>query len=743
MSKHMNTDTIELLAPAGSYEALTAAIQAGADAVYVGGSRFGARAYANNLDQDQLCEAIDLVHLHGKKLYLTVNTLLKEPELTGELYEYLKPYYERGLDAVIVQDYGVFRFIRENFSDLPIHASTQMTITGPMGASLLEKEGATRIVTARELSLEDIRAIRSESRLEIESFVHGALCYCYSGQCLFSSMIGGRSGNRGRCAQPCRQAYEVWENGKTVNNKSCAYPLNTKDMCTIEILPQIIQAGVTSLKIEGRMKKPEYTAGVVSIYRKYLDLYLQGEKSYQVEKKDLQILYDLFNRDGFHQSYYLTSGGREMMALQNKKNEEGKKDPASARQREKTNAQMLETYVQAKKQEKINGSFTIYSDSPAILTVYLGEHTAAASCDGVVKARNRPLTKEAVEKQLRKTGQTPYQFDHLEIFMGDDVFLPLQSLNEVRRQALQNLTEELLRPYQRTAKIKKSQTAQREKKELEKSADIHVSIETEEQLRAALLFPQVEGIYLSYDLYQRKDQKRWLAQMEEAVRDVQDAGKKVWIAMPYVWKEKQSREELHFFKLCDSWKVDGYLVRNLESFCFLKKLGKESQARLDYCMYTWNHMAQEYWRLENSGGDTIPYELNYKEMLGRDNADSELLVYGRVPMMVSAQCIKKNLEDCTHSHASLVLKDRIHAEFPVQCCCNTCYNVIYNSVPLSLLRDRDEIGKLKCAALRLAFTTENYGETSLVLKATAAGWQEERAELKWPVTRGHFKRSVE
>ena len=267
----------ELLAPAGSMESLKAAVHAGADAVYMGGQRFGARAYADNPDQDHLKEAIDYCHLHGRSLYLTVNTLLKEQEMC-ELYDYLAPLYEHGLDAAIVQDMGVLSFVREQFPDLPIHASTQMTVTGADGAEFLKEFGVTRVVTARELSLKEIREIYEKTGMEIESFVHGALCYCYSGQCLFSSLIGGRSGNRGRCAQPCRLPYELYQKEQAVRNAEGMYLLSPKDMCALELLPEILKSGVYSLKIEGRMKKPEYTAGVVRIYRKYLDLCLKEKK---------------------------------------------------------------------------------------------------------------------------------------------------------------------------------------------------------------------------------------------------------------------------------------------------------------------------------------------------------------------------------------------------------------------------------------------------------------------------------
>ena len=284
----------EILSPAGSLNALYAGIYAGADAVYIGGQKFGARAYAENPENTDLLRAMDYVHMQDKKIYLTVNTLLKNQEIENQLYDYLLPFYKNGLDAVIVQDLGVFQFIKEAFPKMEIHASTQMAITGVESAKLLKNMGASRVVTARELSLVELQEIHENVDVEIESFIHGAMCYSYSGMCLFSSIIGGRSGNRGRCAGPCRQPYEVYQNGIRRNDKNSLYALSLKDMNTIEIIPQILNAGVFSLKIEGRMKSPEYAAGVVSIYRKYVDLYLEkGEEFYQVAKKDYENLMDL------------------------------------------------------------------------------------------------------------------------------------------------------------------------------------------------------------------------------------------------------------------------------------------------------------------------------------------------------------------------------------------------------------------------------------------------------------------
>ncbi|QHQ62485.1 hypothetical protein Ana3638_18255 [Anaerocolumna sedimenticola] len=322
---------IEILAPAGSFESLAAAINASCDAVYIGGTKFGARAYADNLEVENMLYAIDYVHTHDKKIYMTVNTLLKNKELENELYEYIYPYYKQGLDAVIVQDVGVLRFLHEQFPNLPLHASTQMTLTMAQGAEVLKEFGVTRMVTSRELGLKEIKNIRNNTDLEIESFVHGALCYCYSGQCLMSSMIGGRSGNRGKCAQPCRMPYQLIENGKNLSGADEKYLLSPKDICTLDMIPELIEAGINSFKIEGRMKRPEYTAGVTAAYRKYTDKYLElGKEKYETYlsshkteiEKDMMKLQDLYNRGGFTRGYYKDKNGRTMISL-NRPNHSG------------------------------------------------------------------------------------------------------------------------------------------------------------------------------------------------------------------------------------------------------------------------------------------------------------------------------------------------------------------------------------------------------------------------------------
>lgn len=313
----------EILAPCGSIASLKGAVKAGADAVYIGGSKFGARAYAENPDNDELLSAIDFVHLNGKKIYMTVNTLLKEDEIRKELYDFIEPCYLHGLDAVIVQDLGVLEFLRREFPDLPLHASTQMTVTNSDGANLLKEQfGITRVVPARELTLPEVRRLREGTELEIECFVHGALCYSYSGQCLLSSMIGGRSGNRGRCAQPCRMKYDLLLNNKKIGD---SYALSLKDICTLEMLPDLVEAGIDSFKIEGRMKKAEYSAGITACYRKVLEKYFElGKDEYtSYIKNNPDFLSDtvseaaeLYNRGGFSCGYYPSFHGKAMMSTE-------------------------------------------------------------------------------------------------------------------------------------------------------------------------------------------------------------------------------------------------------------------------------------------------------------------------------------------------------------------------------------------------------------------------------------------
>jgi len=731
---------IELLAPAGSYEAVEAAFKAGADAVYLGGQKFGARAYAENLDQDQMIQAIDNTHLHGKKLYLTVNTLLKNKEMERELYDYLLPYYEAGLDAVIVQDLGVLSFIKTHFPDIHIHASTQMTITGPESARLLKEAGASRVVTARELSLEEIRKIYQETHMEIESFVHGALCYCYSGQCLMSSLFGGRSGNRGRCAQPCRLPYQVYRDGKQLNDARTGYPLSPKDMCTVGILPQILEAGVHSLKIEGRMKKPEYTAGVVAIYRKYLDRYLEGEKNPVVSKEDYQILLDIYNRDGFHESYYKQRNGREMMALRNEKKSISGEEKKKARN-EKLFEEIRDKYLSGKKQEKIKGTLSLFPDCPAILEIEYGSMQVTAQGEMVQEAASRPLEEDRIRRQMMKTGETEFVFESLDIFMGERIFLPVQQLNELRRQGLELLKKAILQPFKRQAVSALGEDISEEDEG--KLSGMSASVVSFQQLKAVMDVSGINRVYVDCGMFPVDS---FYDSVLKVIKDGEKRKKECYLMLPHMVRDRELKGRKESFNRLVENGLSGFVVRNMESYGVLKQMGLEKKAILDFNLYTMNDESQKFWKKQGILWNTIPLELNSKELRFRDNRNSEIMVYGYIPLMISVQCLQKNLERCNRQCAVLTVKDRYQKEFHAVCNCEFCYNTIYNSLPLSLLGDANQVRSLETGGYRLSFTLENEEETRRIAREFAEVYcegKESKQKFLGETTKGHFSRGVE
>ena len=735
----------ELLAPAGSYEGLQAVVKAGADAVYIGGSMFGARAYANNPQQEEMLEAIDYAHIHGKQIYLTVNTLLKNKELYGQLYDYLAPYYQQGIDAVIVQDLGVLSFLKKEFPNLPIHASTQMAVTGAKGAGLLKEAGVSRIVTARELSLKEIHEIYQETGIEIESFVHGALCYCYSGMCLFSSMLGGRSGNRGRCAQPCRLPYTAYKGKQQISQEEQSYLLSPKDMCTVDILPEILQAGVYSLKIEGRMKRPEYAAGVTAIYRKYLDLYEKNPKNYEITTEDRQMLLDLYQRDGFNQGYYHFHNGKEMMAVVNQK-EQNKKQKIAGKRNEALFEKLKKEYLDTKKQEKINGNFILFANSPAILDLDFQDIHVQVMGDTVEEAVKRPLSADRVEKQMRKTGQTPFVFDTLEIMTDEAGFLPMQSINELRRKGLEELQRELLKKYRRALPEKTENSRAKNDEVFLRNPVFYASVETKEQLEAAMEEKAIQGVYCHISMFEKK--QLW-KKVFETMYQVHEKGKEFYLALPYMLRDGQlADEEQEVLKIAEQ--CEGFLVRNMEELGYLSKLGLLQKAVTDYSVYAFNDNAKNM--LDDWGvlRTTVPLELNGKEIHARDNRNSEMIIYGHYPMMISAQCIKKTCGKCDKNSSFVRLKDRYGKYFPTRTFCDFCYNVIYNSVPTGLLEEAPQILGEGFASLRLNFTDETKEEVKNLLDIFIGTYRQENKNVKKKnpkempeFTKGHFKRGVE
>lgn len=737
----MDKRQVELLAPAGSYESMTAAVCAGADAVYIGGSRFGARAYANNLDEEAMLRAIDYVHLHGRRLYMTVNTLMKERELEG-LFDYLNPYYMQGLDAAIVQDLGVFSYLKEHFPGLHLHASTQMTITGAYGAKLLKELGASRVVTARELSLEEIREIKEQADVEIESFVHGALCYCYSGQCLMSSLIGGRSGNRGRCAQTCRLPYEVKQGGKTLNKKDEKYVLSLKDLCTLDLIPDMLEAGIYSLKIEGRMKSPRYTAGVVSVYRKYVDRYLEyGREGYRVEEADKRLLLDLFDRGGFSDGYYQNHNGRHMVALKEK--------PAFREGNQGLFDYLDKTYVEGERQEPVKGMVSLREGEPVALSLAVSglgkeeperEIRVAVTGQEAQTALNQPITKEKLLKQMGKTGGTPFVFETLEAEMSGSPFLPVQALNELRRQGLKALEDAVLGQYRResgTAEPEKIGSEERQR-ETGRSCRLTAQTEREDVARELLTIPEISRIYLDSCGI---GAERW----EELAAACKAAGKECYLSLPQIFR-KEARE--YFRREREAFLAagfDGCLIRSAEELLFLREeYSWKGRLIFDSSLYTFNRKAQE--TMIRLGADelTYPLELNSGELGALDGLGEELVVYGNLPVMVSAQCIRRTVSGCDHRPEVVRLKDRLGKEFPVRNCCRFCYNIIYNTSPLSLLGQERQVERLGPAGLRLQFTLEEPREAGQIARAFADSFLHGRVvSLPGSFTRGHFKRGVE
>lgn len=747
---------LELLAPAGSLKTLKAVIHAGADAVYLGGSMFGARAYANNFNEEELLEAIRFGHIHGRKIILAVNTLLKEYEL-GQLYDYLHPYYEAGLDAVIVQDMGVMEFIKTHFPNLPIHTSTQMTITNVEGARLLKEQGVERVVTAREMSLEEIQRIHDEVGVELESFIHGALCYCYSGQCLFSSIIGGRSGNRGRCAQPCRLSYEVLQGEKSLTGHHATPILSLKDMCTLPFLYELADHGVYSFKIEGRMKTPEYAAGVVSIYRKYMDSYLDGSRI-PVEKKDIRALLELGNRGGFTNGYYYHHNDSDMLSGESASHNKSEGVLQDNIRRE---------YVDTELKEKIKGKLILNKECPAKIDVQYGKIKVSYQGDMVLVAQNRPLTEEVVTEKITKTGNTPFVFENLEVTMDDDIFMPVNQLNQLRRGALEALEEALLKPYERTLPelvetssaetdrqttgnaIKEKQISGQSlsqtsgQQSVGSSTEVRVLIEDAEQLPAVLKADFVDTVYLDCMLYTRENLIRMLS---EDIDRVHASGKKAFYVFPFIFRQQTS---LFYEKIMPELKklpLNGIMVRSLDEIAFIKEWGNENwQMVSDSNLYTYSNEAAEYFYRLGMIQDTIPVELNRKEILRRGNSRSEIIIYGRLPLMITAQCIHKNTLGCMHQPDVLTLKDRYSVHFPVKNFCSECYNVIYNSLPVCLFKEDVTVKKIAPAAVRLSFTTETEEETEQILTIYGDIYKNGGILGQMPMecTNGHFKRGVE
>ena len=705
----MRNKDFELLAPAGSLEILKGVIESGADAVYVGGSMFGARVYANNFTEEELLEAIDFAHLRGVKVYLTVNTLIKNSEFS-KLYDYLLVYYKRGLDAVIVQDIGVVKAIHEYFPSMEIHTSTQMTVTGADGVRFLSQFGVTRVVMAREVSLAEMKRIHEETGMELEAFVHGALCYSYSGQCLFSSILGGRSGNRGRCAQPCRLPY-------TVEGKKDEYILSLKDMCGIKALDKLHDAGVYSLKIEGRMKQLEYACGVVKYYRSYID------SKKPVSDADYDRIKALGNRCGFTDRYYFDHNGSDMVTYVKPNFVSNAAEPSPE-----------------KRKLSIEGELVLREGEPGSLTVKRGDVTYKASIEPVSAALKAPLDKKAAIDRINKTGDTDFEFSHIKAQIGENVFVPNGALNKLRRDAISGLCDKLLKKYYRNDErytdmsrltvlpehVVKSDAAHDE------AINVYTTIcscMTRAQLDTLISYECFDVFYLDFDMY---DRKTLIQQFADDVQSLTKRNKKVYLMLPTILRADSSDYFVSIAKELDKVSFEGFVVKNYEELYQTENLFTGKKVILDHNMYTFNDVSKSAFFEHGVSGDTVPLELNSREIMHRNNIGSQMIVYGYYPLMTTANCVHKNTKGCDKKQKLIYLKDRYNKSFAVCNNCKECYNTIYNSLPTMLTKNISKLKEAGIRSFRYSFTIETPKQIKAVMDDKVAEY-----------TNGHYKRGVE
>ncbi len=792
----------EVLSPAGSVESLHAAVNAGCDAVYIGGGRFGARAYADNPEYDKLIEAINFCHMHGVRVYMTVNTLLKDNEIEQELYNYISPYYEAGIDAVIVQDTGVMKKMHEWFPDLNLHASTQMTLTMGKSTQVLEKYGITRIVPARELTLEELKQMRMDTNAEIEVFVHGALCYCYSGQCLFSSMSGNRSGNRGRCAQPCRLPYMYKQQG----NLNESYILSLKELCNLFYIGELADAGISSFKIEGRMKRPEYTAFVTSIYRKYTDLYIkygkEGYYSYIADNRsefeaDIEAMAELYNREGFTSGYLkndldnmlssirpkhggilvgkvlsVGNGSLKYKLLKDVSAQDvvefrdiymkpeyeytlgidiKKGETVNAKYKKGSiihkgdevyrtkNAALIEEirkkYIAEDKKILIEGEFSAVCGEKATLSVWYSADNIRLNFDSKLKvtaygdicerADKRPVDEKSVLKSISQTGGTDFVFKNLDINIEGNIFLPVSMLKNMRRTALDMLREKILNIYRRKQVGAKSSINIDRLSALDDhriSTDVvyKAGIMTMQQLSAVVKCDRISEIYIKTELMDDDEIKL-------AYRLVKDSGRKCCIVLPHIFRKKQWDNYEAMASDNESMlnlKWDRYIIRNFEEYAFLCNVLKKSKDNIvtDSGMYIMNRSAYDFWKDEQVKRHTIPFELTASEIKCLAAYEGmEAVLYSLVPLMVSAQCIKRHFSDCNSNDCKISTKsktlfsDNKDNKFIAVNYCKYCYNTIYHSEPLYLAEFENEMYDMGIREFRYDFTVEDKEDTTDVL----------------------------
>ncbi len=753
----------ELLAPVGKMENAIAAIENGADALFVGGKAFNARQSADNFTPDELKDIIHYAKLRGVRVYVTVNILIKEKEMQL-LFDYLRYLEEVGVDALIIQDLGVAKVVRKYFPNLRMHASTQLSAHSIEDVLYLKQLGFKRVVLARELQLKEIREIIEKCDIEVETFVHGALCYSYSGQCLMSSLIGGRSGNRGRCAQPCRMKYTLKKDGMPVRKD--AYLLSLKDICSIEFLPELIACGIHSFKIEGRMKSPEYVASVISTYRKYIDLE-SAKEEYVVHEGDIELLKGIFNRGGFSKGYYYEKGSPKMLTPISPRHiglyagevihfspktglatiklertlhpgdgleiiREGKESVGTgitklceAGSQIKChfdkyievgshvyltkNHQLLKemrlTYQKQDRKLPISLSVTGKIQKPIVLTATYQNISVICQGECLEEATNNPVTRQQALKQLTKLGSTSFVAEKAQIDEWPERgYIGIKSLNTIRREVVEALEKALLKVE--VAKDKKVYQSEKPASFHQPCVICHAT--TLQQLEAALDCKEITTIYWEWDY---DDASTWEALSLCSVRNIS-----FYLHLPFIMRNESYNQYGPMIRRWANEPIAGYVIRSFGEYQLVKDLDRVIVT--DYNMNVTNNEAIRLWQEGGVQRVTVSAELVGEE-LDDLQGDTEKIIYGYLPMMTSSQCVLRNTDNCQKGSKSthqFCLEDRKGAAWRIQTDCHACMMQILSYEPLVM--KSGQVQKLrKTYSVRLQFTNETKEEVKDILGA--------------------------
>lgn len=773
----------ELLSPAGSLEVLKYAVNAGADAVYFGGKAFNARQGAANLEDDEIQEAVWYCAPRGVKTYLTLNTLVK-PEEWDMLCHFVDRVVPLGITGLIMQDLGAISYVHRRFPEVEIHASTQMSVHNIEGARWLKEQGFHRVVLARELPLAEVRKIHQEVEIETEIFIHGALCYSYSGQCLMSSMIGGRSGNRGRCAQPCRLQYSL------LGEEQKRHYLNLKDICTITAIRELAESGASSLKIEGRLKGAAYVSGVTAAYRRALDFYQNTGENYKPSVEEWKELELLFNRGGFSKGYFfekkqgmicaespkhsgIAAGqvqevGRRQMTLRltqdvepgdtleirtqklpypsfivKERNLSGRRLPLPIVQGVKKGDEVRWLVSQnlgkkilertKKRYVPIQIAICLRKDELSWAKGWVGHHTAEVFGETVREAKTRPLTREEVVRQMGKTGNSVFRAEDVQVQMDADIFLPVSALNALRRSLTEALEAQSLPRYASPVEI--TTAPRRDVKEIQHQLEAVVS--TPEQLQAVI--GKVERVYLRQEYFRPEELERYRQQTYGTQTEIA-------LALPYITRTKASER---VFEELKSWKQAGIrrvLAHHLGEILPVLSMGIAAEGGIGIPVM--NEASSAEWT-QHIQGFTWSIELSMKELRAVSYDDrGACVVYGRIPVMLTEQCPAKEAGYCGKKGPEpLALVDRMGEAWPLERHCQDCYTVLYLNRPIWLAHKPAWLQELPGKNLRMYFAEEDGARTAAVAdlyrRALEQGIPAGEEDAPESFTLGHYEKGVE